>query len=126
MKKRLLAGIMSLCMVFSLLPVSALAVDTSASGGKVEKATATAQDDLVTFTKTVSKVDGVANTFQVELKAETKDTVTPIPAETSDIVLVIDASSSMNDDNRMETAKEAAISFAETVLDEANEGRNQM
>ena len=126
MKKRLLAGIMSLCMVFSLLPVSALAVDNSASGGKVETATATAQDDLVTFTKTVSKVDGTANTFQVELKAETKDTVTPIPAETSDIVLVIDGSGSMGDDRRLQGAKDAANAFAAIVLAEEYQEINKV
>ena len=81
MKKRMLAWIMTACMVLSLLPVSALAVDdNSASGGKVNTATATAQDELVTFTKTVEKVAESANTFKITLKAVTKDTVTAIPA----------------------------------------------
>ena len=128
MKKRLLAGIMSLCMVFSLLPVSALAVDKSASGGKVNtaEATVTSEDDLVTFTKTAKKVAGSKNTFEITLEAVTKDTVTAIPAETSDIVLVIDESRSMDDDDRMDNAQTAATQFATTVLDEENEGRNRI
>ena len=125
MKKRMLAWIMTMCMVLSLLPVSALAVDDdSASGGKVNTTTATAQDDLVTFTKTVEKV--AKNTFEITLKAVTKDTVTPVPAETSDIVLVIDESRSMDDDDRMDNAQTAATQFATTVLDEENEGRNRI
>ena len=72
MKKRMLAWIMTMCMVLSLLPVSALAVDNdSASGGKVDKetATVTSDDGLVTFTKTVEKVAESANTFEITLKA---------------------------------------------------------
>ena len=42
MKKRLLAAIMSLCMIFSLLPVSALAVPTaSGAGGETVEITGT-------------------------------------------------------------------------------------
>ena len=128
MKKRLLAGIMSLCMVFSLLPVSALAVDKSASGGKVNtaEATVTSEDDLVTFTKTAKKVAGSKNTFEITLEAVTKDTVTAIPAETSDIVLVIDGSGSMDDDDRLQGAKDAANAFTDIVLAEEYQDINKV
>ena len=127
MKKRMLAWIMTACMVLSLLPVSALAVDDDpASGGKVNTATATAQDDLVTFTKTVKKVAESKNTFEITLEAVTKDTVTAIPAETSDIVLVIDKSASMDRDGRMEGAQAAANAFAEIVLAEDYQDINRI
>ena len=130
MKKRMLAWIMTMCMVLSLLPVSALAApeDGSASGGKVEsaQATVTSEDGLVTFTKTVEKVAESENTFEITLAATTKDTVTPVPAETSDIVLVIDKSASMNRDGRMEGAQAAANAFAEIVLAEDYQDINQI
>ena len=80
MKKRLLAAIMSLCMVVSLLPVSAFA-----AGNEGE----------VTATKTWEQVDGEkSNTFEITLSVQGE----PIPTTTesaADVVLVVDNSGSM-------------------------------
>ena len=57
MKKRLLAAIMSLCMIVSLLPVSAFAVEDSGTPVAAVNSVRTAKDSPVQITKTVSEPD---------------------------------------------------------------------
>ena len=81
MKKRLLAAIMSLCMVVSLLPVSAFA-----AGDEGE----------VTATKTWEQVGGEkSNTFEITLSVQ-GNPITMTTESAADVVLVVDNSGSMS------------------------------
>lgn len=81
MKKRLLAAIMSLCMVVSLLPVSAFA-----AGNEGE----------VTATKTWEQVGGEkSNTFEITLSVQ-GNPITTTTESAADVVLVVDNSGSMS------------------------------
>ena len=61
--------------------------------------------------KEVKPVEGKVNTAEVTLRLEGKNKPT-----TNDIVLVIDTSGSMNDNNRMRAAKNAANTFIDKLL----------
>ena len=128
MKKKFLALVLTLAMVLSLVPVTALATD-GPSG--------TAPDDVVyghyegengtiwtqgkptrtdSLTDTVTTVDKTAekladNQYKVTLKVQMKHKTTEVPPGAAATVLVIDKSGSMNDDNRLSAAKTAAINF---------------
>ena len=52
MKKRLLSGLLVLCLIFSLLPVSAFADEATASGTCGENLTWTLQDGALTISGT--------------------------------------------------------------------------
>ena len=81
MKKRLLAAIMSLCMVVSLLPVSAFA-----AGDEGE----------VTATKTWEQEgDEKSNTFEITLSVQ-GNPITTTTESAADVVLVVDNSGSMS------------------------------
>ena len=54
MKKRLLAAIMSLCMIVSLLPVSAFAVEDPGTPAAAVDRVSTAEDSPVQITKSVA------------------------------------------------------------------------
>lgn len=62
--------------------------------------------------KEAKPADGMLNTWDVTLRVEAKDK----QPETSDVVLVIDTSGSMNDRGRMDKAKEAAKEFVDKLL----------
>lgn len=65
--------------------------------------------------KEAKPVAGKVNTWEVKLRIEGKNKPT-----TSDIVLVIDTSGSMKDNNRMEAAKAAANQFIDSLLPSDN------
>ena len=65
--------------------------------------------------KQATPVEGMVNTWDITLRIEGKDN--PV---TSDIVLVIDTSGSMRDNDRLKQAKAAANSFIDTLLPEGN------
>ncbi|RVU53971.1 Cna B-type domain-containing protein, partial [Anaerosphaera multitolerans] len=70
----------------------------------------------VTMTKDAEPVEGKVNMWDITLRIEGRDDET-----SSDIVLVVDRSGSMNKDasgggSRMDAAKSAAIKFADTLL----------
>lgn len=67
----------------------------------------------VTTSKTATPVPGMVNTWDITVRIEGKDT-----QKTSDIVLVIDTSGSMNDNGRITAAKDAAKAFVQTLLGE--------
>lgn len=95
MKKRLLAAIMSLCMIVSLLPVSALATEPDIPA--TDNTVTSPADEPVRISKSVSE-DGS------ELKLEvyvTNDVKKEVKAKPMDIVLVLDTSGSMN--NRIDS-----------------------
>ncbi|MEW6918830.1 VWA domain-containing protein [Trueperella pyogenes] len=61
--------------------------------------------------KYAEPVEGMVNTWDVTLRIEGKDT-----KKTSDVVLVIDRSRSMNENRRMEEAKKSANAFIDALL----------
>ena len=67
----------------------------------------------VELTKTAVPVPGKLNTFRVTLRMEATD-----KEQKNDIVLVIDTSGSMNDNGRIDAAKDAAKKFVDKLLDE--------
>ncbi|MGI6468398.1 MAG: VWA domain-containing protein [Syntrophomonadaceae bacterium] len=69
----------------------------------------------ISLNKEEEKVEGTDNQWKITL------TIHGVPkTETNDIVLVIDRSGSMRDDNRMAAAKEAAKEFIDTLLPDGN------
>ena len=93
MKKKFLALVLTLAMVLSLVPVTALAMDGT-DGGASQKVT----KDNLTMTKTVTPVQNKDGTYTVRLEsyAEGKVTTTTTTKQ-MDIVLLLDVSGSMGD-----------------------------
>lgn len=127
-RKRGLALLMCICMIFTLLPFSALADATAQDDGivygKYSGTTWTQQEGLtaenepyinnktganVEYSKTAEPVENEPNTYDVTLtiKSTTKET----PPGASAVVLVIDTSGSMGDYQRLAKAKEVAKKF---------------
>lgn len=67
----------------------------------------------VRTSKTATPVSGMVNTWDITVRVEGRDDE---QVETTDIVLVIDRSGSMSDNNRMTNAKNAAITFINTMI----------
>ena len=63
--------------------------------------------------KTATRVDGMVNTWDITVRIEGRDAQ---EVETTDVVLVIDRSGSMADNNRMQNAKDAANNFINTMI----------
>lgn len=74
------------------------------------------QPGEVNVSKTAKLVEGKVNTWDIELKVETK-----VEETTSDTVLVFDRSTSMNG-TKLENAKDAANDFIDKVLEDPNSG----
>ncbi len=129
-RKRGLALLMCICMIFTLLPFSALADATTQDGdivyGKYSGTTWTPQEGLtaendpytnsatgadVEYSKTAEPVENEPNTYNVKLTIKSKTSETPPGA--SAVVLVIDNSGSMGDHQRLAKAKAAAKKFVD-------------
>lgn len=113
--RRGLSLFMAMVMTLSLIQISAFAANTDPKPAEIvtngEKVTS--EDRKVTIQKTAKHTGG--NNFDITLTVTTEDTVTVTPAQAAHVVLVIDQSSSMNSD-RMNSAKTAARTFAQTML----------
>ena len=125
MKKRFLALVLTLAMVLSLVPVTALATDgTSGTTTNdvvyghyegnawkdgVPDRSDKLKDTVTTVDKTAKKV--ADNQYEVTLTVKMKHKETAVPPSAAATVLVIDKSGSMNDNNRLPAAKKAAINF---------------
>lgn len=126
-RKRGLALLMCICMIFTLLPFSALADATTQDDGivygKYSGTTWTPQEGLtaendpytnsatgadVEYSKTAEPIENEPNTYNVTLtiKSKTSETV----PDASAVVLVIDTSGSM-EGNRIAEAKRVATNF---------------
>lgn len=70
-------------------------------------------NDDVTFTKSAERVPGTVNTWDITLEVKGKPSVEPSPA---DIVLVLDNSQSMRDNNKLVNLKAAAVKFVDQIL----------
>ena len=116
MKKKFLALVLTLAMVLSLVPATALATngtsDTTTKdvvyghytntgewkSGELENAIPDwLKDTVTTVDKTAKKVDGQDNQYDVTLKVQMKQKKTDVPPGAAATVLVIDTSGSMND-----------------------------
>lgn len=129
-RKRGLALLMCICMIFTLLPFSALA--DNGTGGATEPEVVygnyngdnwekdnnnpnssevtkdTEGGNTVKLSKTATPVEGQENTYEIELKVVTTQTTNNVGAAT---VLVMDVSGSMNEHNRLDNAKNEAKKF---------------
>ena len=92
MKKKFLALVLTLAMVLSLVPVTALATDGT-DGGASQKVTR----DNLTMTKTVTPNENGTYTVRLESYATGSVTTTQAPVP-MDFVLVLDVSGSMTDE----------------------------
>lgn len=128
-RKHGLALLLCICMIFTLLPFSALADATAKDGdivygtygddGKWQEDknlndTATyslSGENALTLTKTATKT--ADNTYRIDLKVVMTQTTSTTPPGSAATVLVIDTSGSMADNNKLVDAKKAAISFLE-------------
>lgn len=77
------------------------------------KSTTILQPGEVRTSKTAKQVPGMVNTWDITVRIEGRDREI---VETTDVVLVIDRSGSMDDNNRMNSAKSAAKNFIDTML----------
>lgn len=130
-RKRGLALLMCICMLFTLLPFSAFAdasSDDSVVYGKYDNGPWTQVNGMtadssaqnyenkdtgadVTYSKTATPVEGQNDTYNITLKIESKTSSTAPGA--SAVVLVIDSSGSMKD-GRLTNAKNVAKSFIDS------------
>ena len=123
---RVLAVILTLAMVFGMIPTLAFAAETS---GKVEHQgeLVTREDDHVQIMKTATKIG--ENTFQIDLSVWTKDKVEKyIESIAAHVVLVMDTSGSMGAsyNNFLPDAKTAAHAFIEAMLGEGSATGNKI
>src|SRR5690554_5283054 len=81
----------------------------------------TVVEDGITLTKKATPVAGALNEWEIELGLEFEH-----QPKSQDIVLVIDRSGSMKDNNRMTNAKTAANSFVDIVLDSSKPHNNRI
>ena len=120
--KRLISAFIACAMLVTFMPMQAFA--TEALEGNLEPTPVTSDDRLVTVQKTAASVDGQEDTYKITLSVKTKDGVTATPAASTDVVLVIDASGSMDEEDKLENAQKAAEDFAKIVLGEEAQGEN--
>ncbi len=94
-RKRGLALLMCICMIFTLLPFSALADNGVASDAEPPVSVESSGDNGVKLKKTVTKQDD--DTYKVTLEQYVTGTVTQGKVTPIDVVLVLDVSGSMDD-----------------------------
>lgn len=83
------------------------------SSRSVMQSTTDLEPGEVRTNKTATPVDGMVNTWDITVRIEGRDAQ---EVETTDVVLVIDRSGSMADNNRMQNAKTAANNFITTMI----------
>ena len=128
MKKKFLALVLTLAMVLSLVPATALAAGTTQSNIQ-NPDPPTNGDEYVKLEKTAAAVEGRDNTFEITLKATVTDGKEAGAKTSTDAVLVIDRSGSMNNEengDRITPAQNAAKAFASVVLGEGANTENQI
>ena len=131
MKKKFLALVLTLAMVLSLAPVTALAADTAQSNIQNPASSVKSEDGYVELEKTADAVAGSDNdnTFEITLKATVTDGKEEGAKTSTDAVLVIDRSGSMNskeNGDRITPAQDAAKTFASVVLGEGANTQNRI
>ena len=122
--KRALSLLMALVMSLSLVQITAFAVEETQESDRISKQGKQVEstDGLATVEKHVDYVDG--DNFNITLTVTVKDgEETSITNKPAHVVLVMDRSNSMKNYSRFGSAREAANTFAETLL-KGNVGTN--
>lgn len=104
--RKALALLLTVLMVFSLLPMTIAAEDPAESTQPVWPA-----EGSIKLDKDASAVKGVDNLWEVTLSIQGKNYKT-----TSDVVLVIDCSGSMGEGTKLENTRTAAKAFGDKLL----------
>ncbi|MEE1368709.1 MAG: VWA domain-containing protein, partial [Evtepia sp.] len=126
MKKKFLALVLTLAMVLSLVPATALA--TGATQPNIQNPEP-CEDGYVKLEKRAAAVPGRDNTFDITLKATVTDGKEEGAKTSTDAVLVIDRSGSMKSEengDRITPAQDAAKDFANVVLGESANPQNRI
>ena len=128
MKKKFLALVLTLAMVLSLVPVTALAAGATQPNIQ-NSGPVTSNDGYVDLEKTAAAVERSDNTFEITLKATVRNGKQEGTKTSTDAVLVIDRSASMKsieNGDRITPAQNAAKAFASVVLGEGANKQNKI
>lgn len=109
--KRALALVLALVMALSLMALPSFAAGEETGGGTESTQPVWPAEGSIKLDKDAKAVEGHENLWEVTLGIQGKNYST-----TSDVVLVIDKSGSMNDDDKLRDTKKAAIAFGEKLL----------
>lgn len=109
--KRALALVLALVMALSLVALPSFAEGEETGGGTETTQPVWPAEGSIKLDKDAKAVEGHENLWEVTLGIQGKNYST-----TSDVVLVIDKSGSMNDDDKLRDTKKAAIAFGEKLL----------
>lgn len=90
------------------------------AGTGIKASAANLKPGEVGVVKTAKPIDGVKDTFKVDLNVESKDLIST--GGNADVVLVIDNSGSMGG-TRIEKAKESAVKFVDKLISEGGNNR---
>ena len=131
MKKKFLALVLTLAMVLSLVPVTALATGTTQPNIQNPASSVKSEDGYVELEKTAAAVEESDNdnTFEITLKATVRNGTQEGTKTSTNAVLVIDRSGSMNsieNGDRITPAQNAAKAFASVVLGEGANKQNKI
>lgn len=108
--KRALALVLALVMALSLVALPSFA-EGEETGGTAATQPVWPAEGAIQLNKEAKPVQGKDGVYEITLTIEGKNYKT-----TSDVVLVIDKSGSMNDDDKLWDTKKAAIAFGEKLL----------
>ena len=116
--KRALALVLALVMALSLVALPSFAEGEETGGGTESTQPVWPAEGSIKLDKDAKAVKGSNNLWEVTLGIQGKNYKT-----NSDVVLVIDKSGSMNDNNKLRDTKKAAIAFGEKLLTEGSTTR---
>lgn len=108
--KQALALVLALVMALSLMALPSFA-EGEETGGAESTQPEWPNEGAIQLNKEAKPVQGKDGVYEITLTIEGKNYKT-----TSDVVLVIDKSGSMNDDDKLRDTKKAAIAFGEKLL----------
>lgn len=109
--KQALALVLALVMALSLVALPSFAEGEETGGGTETTQPEWPNEGAIRLNKEAKPVQGKDGVYEITLTIEGMNYKT-----TSDVVLVIDKSGSMNDDNKLWDTKKAAIAFGEKLL----------
>lgn len=118
--KQALALVLALVMALSLVALPSFAADEDASGSGTAASDGPAwpNEGAINLSKTAQPVDGKDGLYEITLTIQGKNYST-----TSDVVLVIDCSGSMDEGSKLTNTRAAAKAFGEKLLTEGSTTR---